>query len=253
MEPRTGIDASARLKIAWIDPGDLNGDRSPAALESAVAAVSALCEQSLAAGRFPFVVGGDHSNAIGALIAAGNRRGHEDLTVVHIDAHHDLRRDDGDYNDAPFGRLAHCSALRPAADAGLPIVQVGIRCASREERAFARASARVSVFPWGWQKRFRPPPVTKIVEAVRTDLVYLTIDVDGFDPSVMPATGTPVSGGLGWHYGLDLVQELCERKTLVGADICEVAPVPHDRRTEQNAAQLAYSILCWGLAAKKRR
>ena len=255
-EPRTGIVAIERLKIGWLDLGDLNGDRTPEALAAAVQAVAAGCDAVYRAGHVPFVVGGDHSNAIGALIAAGQRQGGPgQVTVLDIDAHHDLRLDDADYNDTPYGGLAHCCALRPAVTAGFRLVQVGIRAFSREEEVFANGlggGGRTRAFRWGMEKSFMPPPVKTIVDAIETDLVYITIDVDGFDPAFMPATGTPVSGGLGWWYGWDLLQEVCRRKTVIGADLCEVAPRPpvcRDTLTEYNAAQLIYSLITWAWAA----
>lgn len=247
-EPRTGIDAASRLKIGWRDLGDLNGDRSPDALAAAVASVAAACSATLAKGRLPFVIGGDHSNAIGALIALGERHDPSDVTVVHIDAHHDLRLDDADYNERPYGRFSHCSALRPAADAGFRIVSLGIRAFSAEEEEYARRKRRIKTFYWGRTGDFRPPPVAEVMKAVRTEKAYVTVDVDGIDPSFMPATGTPVSGGLSWWYTWDLLQAVCRNRRVLGADLCEVAPRAGDRLTEYNAAQLAYNIVAWAWA-----
>jgi len=244
-EPRTGIDAASKLKIGWRELGDLNGDRSPDALASAVASVADACSSTLKAGRRPFVIGGDHSNAIGALIALGQHHDPAEVTVVHIDAHHDLRLDDGDYNEKPYGRFAHCSALRPAADAGFRIVSVGIRAFSAEEEEYARRKRRIKTFYWGRAFEFRPPSVADIVKSVRTEKAYLTVDVDGIDPAFMPATGTPVSGGLHWWYAWDLLQAVCRHRKVVGADLCEVAPRAGDALTEYNAAQLAYNIVAW--------
>ncbi len=249
-ESRTGIEAVRSLKIGWRDLGDLNGIRDADALAAAVAAVAAACGDVLSAGRRPFVIGGDHSNVIGALIAVGMRHEPSDVTIVHIDAHHDLRFDDGDYNEKPYGRFAHCSALRPAADAGFRLVSVGIRAFSAEEEEYARRKRRVKAFYWGRTAGFRPPPVAEIVKAVRTEKVYVTLDVDGIDPAFMPATGTPVSGGLGWWYAWDLLQAVCGSRQVVGADLCEVAPRPGDSLTEYNAAQLAYNIVTWSWASR---
>lgn len=247
-EPRTGIVAARRLKIAWLDPGDLNGARDADALASAVQVVAKTCAEVRKAGAFPFVIGGDHSNAIGALIAAGGAFDPKDVTVLHIDAHHDLRYDDGDYNDRPYGRFAHCSALRPAADAGFRIVQVGIRAYSEEERIYAEKNPRIAVHYWGGVPGFRPPRASEIVKRIPTKMVYVTVDVDGIDPAFMPATGTPVSGGLDWWYAWDLLQLACMSKHVIGADICEVAPRSIDALTEYNAAQLAYNVIAWALA-----
>ena len=82
---------------------------------------------------------------------------------------------------------------------------------------------------------------------VATERVYLTVDVDGFDPAVAPATGTPVPGGLSWAYGTRLVRELFLAKEVIGADLVEVAPAAGSALTENAAAQLCYDILCYKL------
>ena len=86
------------------------------------------------------------------------------------------------------------------------------------------------------------------MKRIPTKQVYVTIDVDGIDPTFMPATGTPVSGGLDWWYAWDLLQLACMSKHVIGADICEVAPRSIDALTEYNAAQLAYNVITWALA-----
>jgi agmatinase len=252
-EPRTGIVATERLKITWHDLGDLNGTRTRECLGGAIHTVAVNCAASIEAGRKVFIVGGDHSNSIGALIGVGQRYDPDKVTILHIDAHHDLRHDDADYNDKPYGNLAHCCAMRPAVTAGFHLVSVGVRAFSLEEDVFVQQNRkRVKAFRWGMERSFMPPPVSIIANAIETDLVYISVDVDGFDPAFMPATGTPVSGGLGWWYGWDLLQEVCRRKTVVGADLCEVAPRPNDTLTEYNAAQLIYCVITWAWAAKKR-
>ncbi len=251
-EHRTGIVAADRLAIGWLDLADLNGRRDADSLAAAISKVSAACQAAYGSGRFPFVIGGDHSNAIGTILAVGQQYGPSQVTVMHIDAHHDLRYDDADCADSPYGRLAHVCALRHAVEAGFPLVQIGIRSYSNEEAEFARLSRRVAVFYWGEEADFRPPPAREILRAVKTEAVYLTLDVDGLDPSFMPATNRPVSGGLGWWYAWDLLQAICQEKRLVGADICEVSPRPADRLTERNAAQLAYNVVTWALLAKKK-
>jgi agmatinase len=251
LEPRSGINATSRLKIGWLDLGDLNGDRSVEALARAVETVRKNCSAVRRALRFPFVIGGDHSNAIGALIAAGETYSPSDVTVLHIDAHHDLRFDDGDCGDAHFGRFSHGCALRHAADAGFRIVQVGVRAFSEEELAYARSNSHVKTFYWGRPRGFTPPHLDEIVMCITTPHVYVTLDVDGIDPAFMPATGTPVSGGLDWWYAWDLLEKICRERAIIGADICEVAPRSGESLTEYNAAQLVYGIITWSQCAKR--
>jgi agmatinase len=161
--------------------------------------------------------------------------------VLQIDAHADLREDDSDYADRPAGRFAHSAVMRRALELGFPLVQVGVRAYSAAERELF-GHPRTTVFEWGAPEH----PVERVVGAIRTRDVYVTLDVDGLDPSIMPATGTPVPGGLSWYYTVDLLREVLARHRLVGADVVEVAPRSGDVRTEYGAAQLVYSLV--GLA-----
>lgn len=191
-------------------------------------------------GAFVMMLGGEHSVSTGAFLALASRLDAAGVTVFQIDAHLDLRPDDSDYNDAPHGRFAHCTPMRRAHELGFRLVQAGIRAYSKEEMSYAKSHA-IPVFEWGIKE---VPDVADIVDAVTTDKVYVTLDVDGLDPSVMPATGTPVQGGLEWYYTIDLLRELFGRKEVIGVDIVEVAPRPHDVVTEYGAAQLCYTMLC---------
>ncbi len=192
---------------------------------------------------FTILLGGTHAVSIGAFRAHAACGRPADTTIVQIDAHFDLRDDDADYNDVDPSRFAHSCVMRRACELGFRTCAVGIRAYSREEHRFAVAQA-LPVFEWG---RGAEPMVEEILAAIATERVYLTIDVDGFDPAVAPATGTPVPGGLSWAYGTRLVRALCLAKDVVGADVVEVAPVAGSGLTEYVAAQLCYDILCYTL------
>jgi N1-aminopropylagmatine ureohydrolase len=192
---------------------------------------------------FTIVLGGTHAVSIGAFRAHAARGRPNEVTILQIDAHLDLRDDDSDYNDHDPSRYAHSCVMRRARELGFQTCAVGIRAYSREEHRFAMAEA-LPVFEWG---RGEEPKVEKILAAITTERIYLTIDVDGFDPAVAPATGTPVPGGLSWAYGTRLVRELCLAKNVIGADVVEVAPVAGAGLTEYAAAQLCYDILCYTL------
>jgi agmatinase len=133
--------------------------------------------------------------------------------------------------------------MRRACELGFRTCSVGIRAYSRDEQRFALDNG-LPVFEWG---RGAAPAVEAVLAAIRTERVYLTIDVDGFDPAVAPATGTPVPGGLSWAYGTQLLRALFLAKDVIGADIVEVAPVAGSALTEYAAAQLAYDILSYRL------
>jgi len=192
---------------------------------------------------FTVLLGGIHSVTIGALQALAARSRPEAVTVVQIDAHLDLRTDDSDYNDVDPSRHAHSCVMRRAHELGFRTCSVGIRAYSRAEQRFALEHG-LPVFEWG---RGEEATVDTVLAVIRTEQIYLTIDVDGFDPAVTPATGTPVPGGLSWAYGTRLVRALFGAKDVVGADIVEVAPVAASALTEYAAAQLCYDILSYQL------
>jgi agmatinase len=133
--------------------------------------------------------------------------------------------------------------MRRARELGFETCSVGIRAFARGEYCYAEREG-LPVFEWG---RDGEPPIEAILAAIRTDRVYLTLDVDGFDPAVTPATGTPVPGGLSWAYGTRLIRELFLAKDVIGADIVEVAPVGDSGLTEYAAAQLCYDVLAYKL------
>jgi agmatinase len=192
---------------------------------------------------FVIVLGGIHSVSIGALRAHAARSPAQGVTVLQIDAHLDMRDDDSDYNDRDPSRYAHSCVMRRARELGFETCSVGIRAFARDEHRYAEREG-LRVFDWG---RNGEPPIEAILAAIPTDRVYLTLDVDGFDPAVTPATGTPVPGGLSWAYGTRLIRELFLAKDVIGADIVEVAPVAGSGLTEYAAAQLCYDMLAYKL------
>ena len=196
-------------------------------------------------GKFIFTLGGEHSVSIAPFHVISEKRP-EEITVLQIDAHADLRNDDSDYSDNPFGKNAHCCVIRRAHELGLRTVQVGIRAYSEDEYRFMKDNSMI-VFDWNKEKL---PSVEEIVESVKTDKAYLTIDVDGIDPSYMPATGTPVQGGLEWRYTMRLIRHLSEQKHIIAADIVEVAPRASDALTEYGAAQICYNLIACRMARK---
>jgi agmatinase len=127
--------------------------------------------------------------------------------------------------------------MRRASELGYHLVQVGIRAYSAAERD-RFADPRIETFEWG----AIVPKVERIVDSIPTTDVYLTLDVDGIDPGCMPATGTPVPGGLDWYYTLELLAAVARAKRIIGADVVEVSPKAGDARTEYSAAQLVYTL-----------
>jgi len=207
--------------------------------------------------KFIIALGGEHSVSIGIFDALKNQRflGHQKrkaffsawtktklknkITILQIDAHLDLREDDSDYSLNP-SRFAHSCAMKRALDMGFNIVSVGARVYTDFELETAKKN-NIKIFEWPCAENKQL--IDKIVDAIKTPNVYITLDADGLDPSHMPATGTPVQGGLSWKFAFDLLKEIFENKNVVGADIVEVAPRENDQLTEFGAAQLCYYMI----------
>lgn len=188
-------------------------------------------------GKFPVALGGEHS-LTGPLVAAALAK-YPDLTVLQIDAHADLR-------DAYLGNpLSHASVMRRVVEM-CPAVQVGIRSMCAEEAAVV-TSLPTTIF-WGkdvapasleeWQRRWIPA----ILGALGKN-VYLTVDLDGFDPAYVPATGTPEPGGLDWHQVTALIREVAASRNIVAMDVVELLPQPGDHASDFFAAKLIYKSL----------
>ena len=235
-ERHTRTEPAQRYRIAHRTLHDV-GALAPEAMVERVA------DAVLRSDPFVVLLGGTHSVSIGAFRAHAARRPARDVTVLQIDAHLDLRDDDSEYNDRDPSRYAHSCVMRRARELGFQTCSVGIRAYARDEYRYA-LDERLAVFEWGKEAE---PPIGAILDAIRTDRVYLTLDVDGFDPAVMPATGTPVPGGISWAYGTRLLRELFLAKEVIGADIVEVAPAAGSALTEYAAAQLCYDIVCYKL------
>lgn len=231
---RYKVESPEKIKVALQGIAGLQ-KMSP---EDAHNAVVAACKASTA--PFTFLLGGEHSMSFGALKALSLKHNPKDVTIFQIDAHCDLRKDDSDYNDTDPTPYAHSAVMRRAHEMGYSLVQVGIRAFSKDEYDYFMAHKNISVFEWGAEKT---PSIARVVAAIKTKKVYISIDVDGFDPAYMPGTGTPVQGGLEWYYGLKLLEEVIDNRQLVGADVVEVSPVPDNVLTEYGAAQIVYNMI----------
>ncbi|MCM2339201.1 MAG: agmatinase [Burkholderiales bacterium] len=189
--------------------------------------------------KFIIMLGGEHTVSYGALEAISKKENPKDITILQIDAHQDLRNDSGDYSEKK-DKFAHSCVMRRAHELGFPIVQVGIRTYSKYEYEYWQNNKQtITVFGWNGKEI----PINKILESIKTKKVYLTLDVDGFDPAFMPGTGTPVQGGLDWYYGLNLINKIVDTKNLIGADIVEVSPQKESALTEFGAALICYKIM----------
>jgi agmatinase len=190
--------------------------------------------------KFLVALGGEHSITPPLVAAAAAK--YRGLGVLQIDAHADLR-------DEYMGtRHNHACAIRRTLEYAR-VTQVGIRSMSSEEAAVA-ASLDTTIF-YDHSMRQRPGWMQRVVETL-PDTVYITIDVDGLDPAIMPATGTPEPGGLSWYEILALLRATIESRRVVACDVVELSPLPGIMAPNFLCAKLVYKILTYRFAAVVR-
>ncbi|MBN2561874.1 MAG: agmatinase [Phycisphaerae bacterium] len=183
-------------------------------------------------GKVLIGLGGEHSITSGLVRAVVSR--HKKLSVLQIDAHADLR---DSYHGSPY---SHACVMRRVWEMGVPVVPVGIRSWSIEEHRFMKKRGIKPITPR--QTMEDPDWLLKVLDSL-TEKVYVTIDIDGFDPAYAPGTGTPEPGGLDWHQVTDLLRAVAMQRTVVGADVVEVVPLPGSVQTEFLAAKLIYKLI----------
>lgn len=252
--PQAILDASPNLEffdeVFWTEAfreygiATLKEPKIADDLEDALTQLEGLVADVLAAGKFPFVLGGEHSLTPGA-IRPFVKNG-EPLTILQFDAHADLR--DG-YDGVHY---SHAAAMCRCLDyPNVRLVSVGIRNISASELPILDANKdRINIFWAKDKKKWTPADVAK---AVGTGPVYITFDIDGFDSSLIPATGTPEPGGLFWDEVMDILDAATANAKVVGADVVELAPEKGLHACDFLAAKLTYKMLSYamGLRAKK--
>ncbi|HOZ47753.1 MAG TPA: agmatinase [Candidatus Hydrogenedentes bacterium] len=186
--------------------------------------------------RFVVTLGGEHTSIVGAIHA--HVACYHDVTVLQFDAHSDLRPE---YQGDPW---SHASAMARVLDFHNGLVQVGIRSQSLEERAIADARGLPVFYAEAIHNADRTSTdwVDDIVAACH-EHVYITFDCDAFDPSVVPATGTPEPGGLTWHQVNTLIRRICAARRLIGFDVNELSPADGLSQSEYAAAKLVYRLI----------
>ena len=184
----------------------------------------------------PVILGGEHTVTLGALKAFSDSG--EKIGVVQFDAHADLR------DSYENNRLSHACVMRQVHEMGLPFVQIGIRSLSQEEYLFRRSHNIQSLDAADLYTEGIP---AEILPWDFPEQIYITFDVDCFDASIMPATGTPEPGGLTWYQVMDLLHKVAAQRTICGFDVVELAPIPTMHAPDFTAAKLVYKLI--GLAA----
>ncbi len=213
-----------RKGIVTLDPIDCPTDPK-AMVDSVLIAARSIIRN----GKFPVGIGGEHSVTTGLVKAVVEK--YDKVSVLQLDAHTDLR---DSYEDSPFNHACVMARIQELC----PIVQVGVRSMDRSEKKkldknrilFAHELSN-HPDPNGW------------INSRLTENVYITIDLDVFDPAIMPATGTPEPGGLGWYDIMHLLQGVIQQKNIVGMDVVELCPNPSNKAPDFLAAKLVYRTL----------
>lgn len=238
---RASFELECMDEESFVNWGDIGIHTLPALIpvsdpDAAINHIREIAARYMGTDRFLLSLGGDHAVTIGLAGAAADT--FEDVGVLQIDAHLDLR---DEYNGSRNNHA--CVMRRVADDMKMPFVQVGIRSVAPEEGAYIR------------EKKIRPffahdidPADNKWMDEVIDRLpkkVYLTLDLDGLDPSVVPGTGTPEPGGLTYRQVVGLIRKLGARRQVIGADVNELAKIEGSQVSEFTAARLAAKIIVY--------
>jgi agmatinase len=230
-----GIDIPAEHGIYTHPPVDCSGPD-----EESLEKIAETVSRVLSLKKIPVVLGGEHTVGVGAFRAV--KRHFKDFGIVQFDAHADLR-------DSSHGTpLSHACVMRRGVDMGIPIFQIGVRSLSWEEHLFRKerniGHLDASAIGMGMV------PQTILPDDFPRD-IYITFDVDGLDPSIMPATGTPEPGGLGWYQTFSALSVVMRGRRVIGFDVVELAPIPGIHAPNFTAARLIYNL--FGMISRQAR
>jgi agmatinase len=238
--PAAIIEASANMELYDIETDSeiylkgiftdkpLDGFSFP---EDLAEALSSRVTYHMEKGKFVVVIGGEHSVSIGSITPHAQR--HPDLTVLQLDAHSDLREE---YNGSKY---SHACVMARAKEM-CPIVQVGIRSMDSSEKDLMDKSRVFFAKDIHTSKDWIRTIISKL-----SGTTYITIDLDVFDPSFMPSTGTPEPGGLSWYDVLSLLKAVSENSKIVGFDVVELCPDDRNKAPDFLAAKLIYTLLSY--------
>jgi len=238
--PAAILEASGQLEV-WDGesvPADLGIYTTPAVdctgqAQVVLRNIAHSVRNSLDQGGLPILLGGEHTVTYGALLALKERYG--TFGLIQIDAHADLR---DVYDNTPWSHA--CVMRRAVQDLGLPLVQFGVRAMCLEE---VKARCDLNVIAYDAIALMRQKQTKQPLPADFPDRLYITFDVDGLDPGIMPATGTPVPGGLDWYSALELIEASARGRRIIGLDVVELAPIPGLHAPDFVAARLVYALM----------
>jgi agmatinase len=203
--------------------------------EQGLLEISAAVSRVLSQKRFPILLGGEHTVTLGALGAIEVQDDlKEKIGVVQFDAHADLR---DTYEE---NTLSHACVMRRALEMGFPIYQIGVRSLCSTEAEF-RQGRNIGCYDAEWIARNGIPK--KILPTDFPKSIYITIDVDVLDPSIMPSTGTPEPGGMTWYQLMDALKRVMAGRQVVGFDVVELAPIKGFSAPDYTCARMIYNLM----------
>ena len=257
--PQGIIDASRAVELYDIElddePYEIGVATLPALALTGAGPAQAMKElrkayaKSLKPGTLTIMLGGEHSISSPPILEHADRlkKQKKTLSVLQLDAHGDLREE---YEGTPW---SHAAVMRRVAD-DVKLVQVGIRAISIEEKELMdqRKKSIVTVFAEELESAPEKQWQDRVMKALGPD-VYITIDVDYFDPSLVPATGTPEPGGGQWYPALRLLRRVFAERNVVAADVVELAPMPGNSAPDFLVAKLIYKMIGYYKAARRAR
>ncbi|MGE5479514.1 MAG: agmatinase [Chloroflexota bacterium] len=220
--------------IATLAPIDFGEARDLAALEM----IESQCKRALDDGKFVVTLGGEHTISFAPIRAHYEK--YPEMSVLHFDAHSDLRVE---YEGSPY---SHACVMSRVADFFPPerITQIGIRAQCKEEAQFIRERKVNTFFAYAIRRGDYGADWVKKAVATLAKQVYITFDVDCFDPSIMPTTGTPEPNGLLYEEALAIFREIvASGREIIGFDVVELAPVEGIHHTDLTTARLVYKLL----------
>jgi len=227
---RAGIHTTEPLDVEKLEP------------EALLEKVRSATADIVKANKIPIILGGEHSVSVGAVKAM--KDAYPNLSVLQLDAHYDMR-------DEYFGsKLNHGCVARRISEI-CPIVQIGMRSYSKEEKDFLASQANGKIKSINVYDILDMPMWKDTAVNALSENVYVTVDLDVFDPSLAPAVGTPEPGGIGWYEVLDFLKEVAKDKKIVGFDIVELCPIKGQVATDFLAAKLLYRMLGYILSNKR--
>jgi len=237
--PRAIIQASRNLELYDDDLGyepseigiatldELEPSRSSP--EETINRVEKVFEELIENRKFPVMLGGEHSLTFGAVKAF--KKKYADLKVLHLDAHADLR---DMYEGTKYNHACVIRRVKELCD----VVSVGVRSMSKDEAKYIKEN-KLKIF---YARDVKKWDIDEMLSNLKGK-VYITIDLDVFDPSEMPAVGTPEPGGLHWYDVVEMISKISGEREIVGFDAVELAPIPYETSSDFLAAKLIYKII----------